>query len=160
MKTSEAGLVSTQILGLLPHRYPFLLVDRVIAFEANTSLEAIKNVTINEPFFQGHFPDYPVMPGVLIVEALAQAGGILVLQSQPKIPENKIFLFSGIEKMRFRKPVYPGDCLHLHADSLRQKQNIWKMHVQARVDNRVAAQGVLTAALVDRTAGQEVGADE
>lgn len=155
MKTSEAGLVSSQILGLLPHRYPFLLVDRVVTFEPHTSLEAIKNVTINEPFFQGHFPGYPVMPGVLIVEALAQAGGILVLQSQASIPENKIFLFSGIEKMRFRQPVYPGDCLHLHALSMRQKQNIWKMQVEARVEGRIAAQGILTAALVDRTAGQE-----
>jgi 3-hydroxyacyl-[acyl-carrier-protein] dehydratase len=155
MKTPEAGLVSTQILGLLPHRYPFLLVDRVLAFEPNTSLEALKNVTINEPFFQGHFPGYPVMPGVLIVEAMAQAGGLLVLKSQTKIPENKIFLFSGIEKMRFRKPVYPGDCLHLHASSVRQKHNIWKMQVEARVENVIAAQGALTAALVDRTDSRE-----
>ncbi|MFP4035002.1 MAG: 3-hydroxyacyl-ACP dehydratase FabZ [Desulfovermiculus sp.] len=155
MKMTEAGLVSTEILGLLPHRYPFLLVDKVVAFEPDTSLEAIKNVTINEPFFQGHFPGYPVMPGVLIVEALAQAGGILVIKSQASIPENKIFLFSGIEKMRFRKPVYPGDCLHLFAASLRHKQNIWKMEVEARVDGLIAAQGVLTAAMVDRNAGQE-----
>jgi 3-hydroxyacyl-[acyl-carrier-protein] dehydratase len=139
MKTPEAGLVSTQILGFLP----------------NTSLEALKNVTINEPFFQGHFPGYPVMPGVLIVEAMAQAGGLLVLKSQTKIPENKIFLFSGIEKMRFRKPVYPGDCLHLHASSVRQKHNIWKMQVEARVQNVIAAQGALTAALVDRTDSRE-----
>jgi 3-hydroxyacyl-[acyl-carrier-protein] dehydratase len=155
MKMTEAGLVSSQILGLLPHRYPFLLVDKVLAFEPDTSLEAIKNVTINEPFFQGHFPGYPVMPGVLIVEALAQAGGILVIKSQSSIPENKIFLFSGIEKMRFRKPVYPGDCLHLFATSVRHKQNIWKMEVEARVENLIAAQGVLTAAMVDRNAGQE-----
>ena len=158
MKTSEAGLVSSQILRLLPHRYPFLLVDKVVEFEPDTSLEAIKNVTINEPFFQGHFPDYPVMPGVLIVEALAQAGGILVIKSQPHIPEDKIFLFSGIEKMRFRKPVYPGDRLHLFAASLRHKQNIWKMQVEARVEDRIAAQGVLTAAMVDRDAGREEGA--
>ena len=158
MKTPEAGLVSSHILGLLPHRYPFLLVDRVVALDPGTSLEAIKNVTINEPFFQGHFPGYPVMPGVLIVEALAQAGGILVIKSQPQIPENKIFLFSGIEKMRFRKPVYPGDCLHLHATSIRQKHNIWKMQVEARVDEHIATQGVLTAAMVDRDDGQEEAA--
>lgn len=155
MTMPEAGLVSSQILGLLPHRYPFLLVDKVVSFEPDTALEAIKNVTINEPFFQGHFPGYPVMPGVLIVEALAQAGGILVIKSQSEIPKNKIFLFSGIEKMRFRKPVYPGDRLHLFATSLRHKQNIWKMQVEARVDERIAAQGVLTAAMVDRDAGQE-----
>ena len=155
MKTADLGLVTTQILRLLPHRYPFLLVDRVISFEPDTRLEAIKNVSINEPYFQGHFPDYPVMPGVLIVEALAQAGGILVIKSQPDLPEGKIFLFSGIEKMRFRKPVYPGDTLHLHAFSLRQRQNIWKMQAEARVDDNIAAQGVLTAAMVDRDAGQE-----
>ena len=154
MKTPEAGLASSQILELLPHRYPFLLVDRVVAFEPGTSLEAIKNVTINEPFFQGHFPGYPVMPGVLIVEALAQAGGILVIKSQPHIPQNKIFLFSGIEKMRFRKPVYPGDCLHLYATSIRHKQNIWKMQVEARIDTQIGAQGILTAAMVDRDDGQ------
>lgn len=154
MKTPEAGLASSQILDLLPHRYPFLLVDRVVAFEPGTSLEAIKNVTINEPFFQGHFPGYPVMPGVLIVEALAQAGGILVIKSQPHIPKNKIFLFSGIEKMRFRKPVYPGDSLHLYATSIRHKQNIWKMQVEARIDTQIAAQGILTAAMVDRDDGQ------
>ncbi len=155
MTMPEAGLVSSQILGLLPHRYPFLLVDKVVSFEPDTALEAIKNVTINEPFFQGHFPGYPVMPGVLIVEALAQAGGILVIKSQSEIPRNKIFLFSGIEKMRFRKPVYPGDRLHLFATSLRHRQNIWKMQVEARVDERIAAQGVLTAAMVDRDADQE-----
>jgi 3-hydroxyacyl-[acyl-carrier-protein] dehydratase len=95
------------------------------------------------------------MPGVLIVEAMAQAGGLLVLKSQAKIPENKIFLFSGIEKMRFRKPVYPGDCLHLYAGSMRQKHNIWKMQVEAKVEKAIAAQGVLTAALVDRVDSQE-----
>ena len=104
---------SLEILNMIPHRYPFLLVDRVIELKPNESIRAIKNVTINEPFFQGHFPDYPVMPGVLIVEALAQTGGILIVNSDFSIPNNKIFFFSSIEKMKFRNPVFPGDQLCL-----------------------------------------------
>ncbi len=138
------------ILRLLPHRYPFLLVDRVLSFKTKEELYAFKNVTLNEPYFQGHFPEYPVMPGVLIVEALAQAGGILVIKSHEEIPENKIFLFSGIEKVRFRKPVYPGDQLLLHVRYLRQKMNTWKMQAEARVGEQVTVQGILTASLVPR----------
>ena len=139
-----------KILNLLPHRFPFLLVDRVIEFEEGKSLIAIKNVTINEPFFQGHFPDYPVMPGVLIVEALAQTGGLLVINSMSDLPEGKIFLFSGIEKIRFRRPVYPGDQMILKAKHIKHKMNIWKMKVEAWVDNSLTTDGILTAALVDR----------
>jgi 3-hydroxyacyl-[acyl-carrier-protein] dehydratase len=150
MGEQHREIPSTEIFDLLPHRYPFLLVDRVIRFEPDRSLEAVKNVTINEPFFQGHFPGYPVMPGVLIVEALAQAGGLLVLKSAEEVPTGKIFLFSGIEKMRFRKPVYPGEQLLLRASNMRRKLNLWKMEVQASVEDHIAAQGILTASLVDR----------
>ncbi len=149
-KLENIEIQSTDILKLLPHRYPFLLVDRVLEFKPGVELLALKNVTLNEPFFQGHFPDYPVMPGVLIVEALAQAGGILVIKSQDMISQDKIFLFSGIEKLRFRKQVYPGDQLLLHVSYLRQKMNIWKMQAEARVLEHIAAQGILTAALVHR----------
>lgn len=149
-KLENIEIQSADILKLLPHRYPFLLVDRVLEFKPGVELLALKNVTLNEPFFQGHFPDYPVMPGVLIVEALAQAGGILVIKSQNMISQDKIFLFSGIEKLRFRKQVYPGDQLLLHVSYLRQKMNIWKMQAEARVQDVVAAQGILTAALVHR----------
>jgi 3-hydroxyacyl-[acyl-carrier-protein] dehydratase len=153
MTDRQAGIDVNQIMQLLPHRYPFLLVDRVLEYDPGEHLTAVKNVTINEPFFEGHFPGYPVMPGVLIVEAMAQAGGILILKSSQTIPSGKIFLFSGIEKMRFRKPVYPGDQLQLLAEKLRHKMNIWKMQVEARVDDQIAAQGILSAAVVDREEG-------
>ena len=145
---------SLQVMELLPHRYPFLLVDKIVEFNPPDSLTGIKNVTLNEPFFQGHFPGYPVMPGVLIVEALAQAGGILVIKSSSPVPENKIFLFSGIEKVRFRRPVYPGDQLVLHVTFLRRRMNLWKMQAEATVEGRIAAQGVLTAAMVDKEDAQ------
>jgi len=139
-----------KILELLPHRFPFLLVDRVLEFEKGKSLVAIKNVTINEPYFQGHFPNYPVMPGVLIVEAMAQAGGILTINSMENVPEGKLFLFTGIEKVRFRKPVYPGDQLILKAFFLKHKMNIWKMKTEAWVEDKLTTDGILTAALVER----------
>lgn len=148
MPNQQGEIVSTSILRLLPHRFPFLLVDRVLSYESNKQIHALKNVTLNEPYFQGHFPEYPVMPGVLIVEALAQTGGILVIKSTPDIPPNMIFLFSGIDKFRFKRPVYPGDQLHLHAHYLKQRLNIWKMKAEAKVDDKLAAAGTLTAALV------------
>lgn len=150
MVEQQPEIVSTSIFQLLPHRYPFLLVDRVISFEPHKELKALKNVTVNEPFFQGHFPEYPVMPGVLIVEALAQAGGILVIKSSSSIPRNKVFLFSGIEKVRFRKPVYPGDQLILHVIQIRQKMNLCKIQAEAMVQDYLVAQGVFTAAMVDK----------
>ncbi len=139
-----------KIMDMIPHRYPFLLVDRVIELKPNEYIKAIKNVTINEPFFQGHFPDFPVMPGVLIVEALAQTGGILIINSDYSIPDNKIFLFSSIEKMKFRNPVYPGDQILLYGKILRHKFNIWKVEAKATVEDKIVAEGMLTAALVDK----------
>jgi len=150
MTVDQDFISSSQILKLLPHRYPFLLVDQVIEYKKGNYIKAIKNVTINEPFFIGHFPGFPVMPGVLVVESLAQTGGILAIKSTSELPENKIFLFTGIEKMRFKASVYPGDQLFLQATFLRQKFSIWKMQVEALVRKKTAAQGILTAALVDR----------
>jgi 3-hydroxyacyl-[acyl-carrier-protein] dehydratase len=143
-------IVSVEILDLLPHRYPFLLVDRILHYEPMQYAEAIKAVTLNEPFFQGHFPSYPVMPGVLILESLAQTGGILVAKSIPESMDNKMFLFTGIEKVRFRRSVFPGDVLHLHVRYLKRKLNLWKIQAEAKVDGKLAAQGILTAAIVDR----------
>jgi 3-hydroxyacyl-[acyl-carrier-protein] dehydratase len=137
-------------MRLLPHRYPFLLVDRIEEFEPRNWLTAVKNISLNEPFFQGHFPEFPVMPGVLIIEALAQAGGLLILKSVEEVPQNAIFLFSGIEKARFRKPVYPGDQMILHVRQARHKLNLWKMETEARVDGETAAQAKLTASVVAR----------
>lgn len=154
MTKPDAGeIVCQDILDLLPHRYPFLMVDRVLSLEPMKYIHAIKCVTINEPFFQGHFPAYPVMPGVLILEALAQAGGILVIKSLP--PEettNKIFLFTGMEKVRLRRPVFPGDQLHLHVTYVRHKLGLWKTNSKAIVDGKVVAEGILTASIVAREA--------
>lgn len=135
---------------MLPHRYPFLLVDRVVNLIPGESITAYKNVTINEPFFQGHFPGLPVMPGVLIVEALAQAGGIIVLSTDDIDVKDKVFLFTGINKVKFRRPVVPGDKLVLTVNEVRRKMNIWKMKCVATVDGEIAAQGEVSAAIVDK----------
>lgn len=139
----------TEILKLLPHRYPFLLVDRVLTFEKDASLTALKNVTMNEPFFQGHFPDKPVMPGVLQLEAMAQAGALLMALSREGL-DNKIFLFAGINNARFRRPVVPGDQLTLTCSDAKQKMGIWRMHGTATVNGELACEADLTAALVDK----------
>jgi len=138
------------ILNFLPHRYPFLLVDRVVQLEPFKNLQALKNVTINEPFFQGHFPDYPVMPGVLILESLAQAGGLLVAGSVPDQMQDKIFLFTGVDKVRFRKPVFPGDSMYMHITYDRHRMSLWRMHGQAVVQDRVVAEGMFSATIVAR----------
>lgn len=139
-----------QILGLLPHRYPFLLVDRVEEYIPGESIKAYKNVTMNEPFFQGHFPGVPVMPGVLILEALAQAGGILVIKSTDIAVENMLFLFTGIESVRFRKPVYPGDKLELCSRLIKHKLKLWKMEGRAYVNGKLAAEAIMTAAVTNK----------
>ncbi|QLA17354.1 3-hydroxyacyl-ACP dehydratase FabZ [Desulfolutivibrio sulfoxidireducens] len=139
------------IFSILPHRYPFLLVDRVIEFEPGVRLRAIKNVTVNEPFFQGHFPGLPVMPGVLILEAMAQTGGLFMGQSQTEPLGDKIFLFTGMDKVRFRKPVVPGDQLVLTCFEARHKFTLWKMRATAEVDGRRVAEAELSAAMVDRS---------
>lgn len=139
-----------QILEHLPHRYPFLLVDRVVEFEVGKSLHAYKNVTINEPFFQGHFPHHPVMPGVLIMEALAQAAGILSFKTMGEMPsDDSVFYFVGIDEARFKKPVMPGDQLHLHVEIERQMRGIWKYKAQAKVDGEVVAEAKLMCAKRD-----------
>ena len=139
-----------EILEHLPHRYPFLLVDRVVDFEPGKSIHAYKNITFNEPFFTGHFPHHPVMPGVLIMEALAQAAGILSFKTMDTKPDNSsVFYFVGIDNARFKRPVVPGDQLHLHVEIVRQMRGIWKYKVEARVDDEVAAQAELMCAQRD-----------
>ena len=140
-----------RIMTALPHRYPFLLVDRVVRCRAGVSISAYKCVSFNEPFFQGHFPDKPVMPGVLIMEALAQAGGLMVTADWPlEEVQSKLFLFTGMENVRFRHPVYPGDRLDLECTMLRNKLRLWKISAKALVDGRLAAEGELTAAIIPR----------
>jgi 3-hydroxyacyl-[acyl-carrier-protein] dehydratase len=139
-----------EILKHLPHRYPFLLVDRVVDFEAGKSIHAYKNITIDEPFFTGHFPHHPVLPGVLIMEALAQAAGILSFKTMGETPdENSVFYFVGIDKARFKKPVMPGDQLHLHVRIARRMRGIWKYGAEARVDGEVVAEAELMCAKRD-----------
>lgn len=137
------------IVENLPHRYPFLLVDRVIEFEKAKRIVALKNVTINEPFFQGHFPDTPIMPGVLIVEAMGQAGGVLVTQSLPPEKQGKLIYFMGFDKVRFRKPVVPGDQLILELEMLKLRTKVVKMAGIAKVDGNVVAEAQLMAAYGD-----------
>ncbi|MFC1657579.1 3-hydroxyacyl-ACP dehydratase FabZ [Candidatus Moduliflexota bacterium] len=138
-----------KILDSLPHRYPFLLIDRVIEMEKGTRLVALKNVTVNEEFFNGHFPGFPVMPGVLIVEALAQAGGILALQDLGgELGSRKIF-FMSIEKARFRKPVVPGDQLRLEVGIERRRSTIWKMDGKAFVGDTLVTDALLQAMITE-----------
>jgi 3-hydroxyacyl-[acyl-carrier-protein] dehydratase len=143
-----AVLSCEQILGLLPHRYPFALVDRVIAHEPGKSAEAIKNVTFNEPQFQGHFPGRPLMPGVLIVEAMAQVGGLIVTQ-MPDLPKG-LFVFAGIDGVRFRRPVVPGDQLRIRCELISiKRKRFGKVRAQATVEGELVCSGELMFSLVD-----------
>jgi 3-hydroxyacyl-[acyl-carrier-protein] dehydratase len=137
-----------EILTLLPHRYPFLLVDRILDWVANEKIIGLKNVTFNEPFFPGHFPGKPVMPGVLIIESMAQVGGLLAYKSLPRI-QGKIIFFMGMDKVKFRKPVVPGDQLILELTALRSGQRVWKMQGKALVKDTLVAEAELTAAIAD-----------
>jgi len=137
-----------EILQYLPHRYPFLLVDRVTELVEGESIVAIKNVTMNEPFFPGHFPHHPVMPGVLIVEAMAQAAAILSFKTMGALPDDdSVVYFAGIDGVRFKRPVTPGDQLVMSVQILNTKRNIWKYKAVARVDGEVAAEAELMCAL-------------
>jgi 3-hydroxyacyl-[acyl-carrier-protein] dehydratase len=138
-----------KILDILPHRYPFLLVDRIVEVDPGKKIIGIKNVTFNEPFFQGHFPDKPIMPGVLIIEAMAQVGGILLLQEVPD-RENKLVYFAGIDEARFRKPVVPGDQIRFEVEVLRRKSVTAKLRGRALVDGELACEAVVLSAMVDR----------
>jgi 3-hydroxyacyl-[acyl-carrier-protein] dehydratase len=147
-----------EILGLLPHRYPFLLIDRVVEFERGKRLVAIKNVTMNEPFFQGHFPGVPIMPGVLVIEAMAQAGAIIMMSEIPD-REKKLAVFTGIEKAKFRNQVTPGDQLRIEVDVLAFRSRMGRMEARATVDGKLACQATLSCAIVPRVSGAEPSAE-
>lgn len=134
-----------EILTLLPHNYPFLLVDRIVEFEPSKRVVAIKNVTFNEPFFPGHFPTRPIMPGVLILEAMAQAGGVLAFKSFPEM--KGVVFFTGIDDARFRKPVVPGDQLKMVVEVLKHRREIWVFDAKAYVENDVVAEARIMAML-------------
>lgn len=136
-----------EIMEIMPHRYPFLLVDRIESLKEGEEIIGIKNVTINEPFFVGHFPGNPIMPGVLIIEAMAQVGGVLAFHSSPKEWAGSLVYFMGIDKVRFRKPVVPGDQLRLKLTTIRQKQRVFKMRGEAYVEDTLVAEAELMAAI-------------
>ena len=138
-----------EILEILPHRYPFLLIDRIVEFEPKKRAVAIKNVTFNEPFFQGHFPGYPIMPGVLVVEAMAQAGGIIMMAEIPD-REKKLVVFTSIDSVKFRRPVTPGDQLRLEVDVLSFKTRAGRIKGKAYVDGKLACEATLTCMVVPR----------
>lgn len=149
----EAGarlddLDTAAIMRLIPHRYPFLMIDRVVAIEAEHSAIGIKNVTINEPFFQGHFPAQPIMPGVLIIEAMAQTAAALVMASIGRNAEGKLVYFMTIDQARFRRPVVPGDQLRIQVVKQQKKLSVWKFTGHATVDSRVAAEAVISAKIM------------
>lgn len=136
-----------EIREYLPHRYPFLLVDRVTELNLGESIVAYKNVTVNEPYFNGHFPDHPVLPGVLIIEAMAQAAGILGFKTMDKTPQDgSIYYFVGSDKLRFKRPVVPGDQLQLEAKIISEKRGIWKFECRATVDGELASSATILCA--------------
>ena len=137
-----------EIMRILPHRYPFLLIDRVIEVDGDKRLVALKNVSVNEPFFTGHFPDAPVMPGVLTIEAMAQAGAIMgLLHSSPEALKNTLVYFLGIDEARFRRPIVPGDQMRIVVDVLRHKGLVWKMKGQVFVGEELAAEATLLSSI-------------
>jgi 3-hydroxyacyl-[acyl-carrier-protein] dehydratase len=139
-----------QIMSAIPHRYPMLLVDRVVDMVLGESCTGIKNVTINENFFQGHFPSMPVMPGVLIIECMAQTAAVLVVTTLGPAWQGKLVYFMSVEEAKFRKPVVPGDQMRVHVVKQRQRSNIWKFSAEAKVDGKVVAEATYTAMILDR----------
>lgn len=147
-----------EIMSILPHRYPMLLIDRVIEMERKTRIVALKNVTVNEPHFTGHFPDYPIMPGVMQIEAMAQAAGALLLtEFSAEEREQKLMVFTGIDSARFRKPVLPGDQLRIEVTVLNWRSTVVKLKGEATVDGKVVADAVFMAALVPRVSAKKAG---
>jgi beta-hydroxyacyl-ACP dehydratase FabZ len=148
MADESTAITAQEIQSLLPHRFPFLLVDRVVSLETD-KIKAIKNVSLNEPFFPGHFPGMPIMPGVLIIEAMAQAGGILAARTSDYNPDTQVVMFMAIDKVKFRKPVTPGDQLVMEIVPLRRGK-IWKMQGTATVDGQVVCTAEFLATMADR----------
>ncbi|MFO7297156.1 MAG: 3-hydroxyacyl-[acyl-carrier-protein] dehydratase FabZ [Proteobacteria bacterium] len=145
-----------RLLNLLPHRYPFLLVDRIFDMDRDESAVGLKNVTINEPFFQGHFPAYPVMPGVLIIEGMAQTAGALCVHYLGENYRPQLVYFMGIDKAKFRKPVLPGDQIFFHVRKIRSRGRAWRFYGEARVNGQVAAEAEISAMIVDTPETQAI----
>lgn len=141
-----------RILQMIPHRYPMLMVDKVVDMHLDRSAVGIKNVSINEPFFQGHFPSEPVMPGVLIIEAMAQTAAVLVVATYGKESEGKLVYFMSIDDVRFRRPVFPGDRLELHVEKVQSRASVWKFSGKAMVDGKVVSEATFAAMIRDKPA--------
>ncbi len=146
----EDNLNINSIMKFLPHRYPFLMIDRIIEIVEGKSITALKNVSINEPFFQGHFPEAPIMPGVLIVEGMAQAGGVMYFYSLPEEKQGSLMYFMAIDRVRFRKPVVPGDQIIFKVEMLKQRSNAVKMKSTAKVDDAMVAEAEFMATIGDK----------
>ena len=140
----------SRLMEMIPHRYPFLMIDRMVDVVASKSATGIKNVSINEPYFQGHFPGHPVMPGVLIIEAMAQTAAALAVHSMGSDAEGKLVYFMSVENARFRKPVVPGDALYVHVVKKVSRGNVWKFSAEAKVDGVLMADAVFSAMIRDR----------
>jgi 3-hydroxyacyl-[acyl-carrier-protein] dehydratase len=151
MTTADAAvnIDILRIMQMIPHRYPFLLVDRIVEFVHGERAVGLKNVSMNEPHFQGHFPGQPVMPGVLIVEAMAQTAGIMVVNTLGKESEGKLVYFMTIDEARFRKPVVPGDALYIHVTKVQNRRNVWKFKGEAKVDGQLVAEALFGAMIMD-----------
>ncbi len=143
-----------QIMAMIPHRYPILLVDRLLEFTPGESAVGLKNVTMNEPHFEGHFPGEPVMPGVLIVEAMAQTAAIVVVKTMGAEAENKLVYFMTIDNTKFRKPVVPGDALHIHVEKIHSRGKVWKFKGRALVDGHLCAEAEFSAMIAERSAAE------
>lgn len=152
MATESQLLDTVQIRNLLPHRYPFLLIDRIIGLQPGESITAIKNVTFNEPFFQGHFPGRPIMPGVLIIESMAQAGGILYYMSLEGVEAGQLFYLVAVDEARFRRPVLPGDQLRTDVRVVRKRRSMWRFECSASVDGEQAVSAVIMCAPGEKAA--------
>ena len=151
MHNSESQIIDIEkIMGLIPHRYPLLLIDRIISISEDQGAIALKNVTINDNFFNGHFPGKPIMPGVLIVEAMAQASAAFIVMSTDVSTKGKMVYFMSIEEAHFRKPVIPGDSLYLHIQKIKNRAKVWKMKGEAKVDGVRVADAIFTAMFVDQ----------
>ena len=139
-----------RIMQLIPHRYPFLLIDRIVELVPDVRAVGVKNVTYNEPFFQGHFPGHPIMPGVLIVESMAQTAAVMVMETIKRTAEGVVVYFMSIDEARFRKPVVPGDTVYIHVEKQRQRGNVWKFRGEAKVGDALTAEAVFTAMIVEK----------
>jgi len=148
MSEQEQQIDIGRIMDMLPHRYPFLMVDKILKFQPHESAIGLKNITYNEPQFQGHFPKIPVMPGVLIIEAMAQTAAIVVVESLQLKTAGNLVYFMTIDEARFRKPVVPGDCMHIHVNKIHSRKTVWKFSGEARVNDTLCAEAVFSAMIV------------